>query len=171
MLSIREITAADVPLITRYWLDAEPAFLTGMGVDLAKMPAEHEWHAMLTEQVNTPIPDRKSYALIWLIDGVPSGHCNINKIIPGEEAYMHLSLWNTNSRKRGMGVELVRMSVPYFFKNYNLKRLYSEPYALNPAPNKTLAKAGFQFVHEVVTTPGSLSFEQPVNVWVMERPV
>ena len=40
---------------------------------------------------------------------------------------------------------------------------------MNPAPNKTLARVGFEFVKEYVTVPGSINFEQPVNRWEMTR--
>jgi RimJ/RimL family protein N-acetyltransferase len=60
------------------------------------------------------------------------------------------------------------MTLPYFFQNFELKNLYCEPYALNPAPNKTLKKIGFQFVKQYVTIPGSLNFEQEVNRWELK---
>ena len=47
----------------------------------------------------------------------------------------------------------------------NLKILYCEPYSLNPAPNHTLKKIGFEFVKENITIPGFLNFEQKVNLW------
>jgi RimJ/RimL family protein N-acetyltransferase len=100
-----------------------------------------------------------------LLNDQPIGHCNVNKIIFGEEAYMHLHLWQNNTRQKGMGATLVKKSIPFFFKNLKLKRLYCEPYALNPAPNKTLEKIGFQLVKEYVTVPGYLNFEQPVKRW------
>ena len=43
------------------------------------------------------------------------------------------------------------------------------PYALNPAPNKTLGRAGFSFSRHYIGTPGSINFEQEVNVWEMSR--
>lgn len=150
-------------------MTAEPDFLLAMGVDLNKMPQEQEWHEMLQGQLNTPHPHKKSWCMIWLIDGVPAGHSNINKIIPGEEAYMHLHLWKPDARKRGAGAALVRMTIPFFFETYDLKRLYCEPYANNDAPNNTLRKAGFEFVRQEITTPGWLNFEQPVNLWVMTK--
>ncbi len=78
---------------------------------------------------------------------------------------MHLHIWNSEVRKMGLGTQLVKMSLPYFFKNMNLKKLYCEPYALNPAPNNTLKKVGFEFVKEYITIPGFLNFEQQVNLW------
>lgn len=166
-LSVRELQEQDIVPLSQYWFTAEPSFLIGMGVDLDKMPKEEEWMNMLAEQVRTPLEQKKSYCIIWEIDKVAVGHSNINKIIFGQEAAMHLHLWKPGIRKRGMGTELVKMTIPYFFRNYKLQTLYSEPYALNPAPNKTLEKAGFQFVKEYVTVPGWINFEQPVRRWEM----
>jgi RimJ/RimL family protein N-acetyltransferase len=165
LLSVREMQKNDIESIIQYWLAADHAFLTGMGVDLNKMPSKEEWVTMLSEQLAQSYPEKRSYCMIWQVDNKAIGHCNVNKIKFGEEAYMHLHLWNSEGRKKGMGTELVKMSLPYFFENLELKKIYSEPYALNPAPNKTLEKAGFTFVKEYITIPGFLNFEQPVRCW------
>jgi RimJ/RimL family protein N-acetyltransferase len=169
MLSAREMQENDIALITNYWLSAEPLYLKGMGVDLNKMPNKEQWKSILTEQLNQTYIDKKAYCTIWEMDGNPIGHCNVNKIIFGQEAFMHLHLWHREKRIKGMGVELVKKSLPYFFNNLQLKTLYCEPYALNPAPNKTLPKAGFEFLKEYVTVPGYLNFEQKVCLWQMTK--
>ena len=166
-LTVRELQEKDIDAITNYWLQAEPEFLKGMGVDLTKLPTRQEWRAMLTEQLHTPLLEKKSYCLIWEVEGNAVGHSNINKIVPGHEAYMHLHLWNPEVRKKGYGIRLIHLTLPYFFENYQLKTLYCEPYALNPAPNRTLERAGFRPVKEYVTTPGWINFEQPVRLWQM----
>lgn len=168
MLSVREITKEDIGAIASYWLDSDTDHMIGMGVELSKLPKREDWEQMLIKQISTPLEEKQSYALIWLLDGKAVGHCNINKIQFGEEAYMHLHLWDGVHRQKGMGVELVRMSIPYFFKNYQLKRLYCEPYALNEAPHRTLKKLGFRLVKEYITTPGFINFEQPVKLWVLK---
>ena len=164
-LSVREIQEEDIDLIIEYWMNAEPAFLTGMGVDLAKIPDAAEWRDMLLTQIHQPIEEKQSYCIIWLVDDQPVGHSNVNKIIFGEEAYMHLHMWQSPLRKKGYGVELVKKSIPYFFNRLQLQRLFCEPYALNPAPNKTLERSGFSFVKRYLTIPGWLNFEQEVNRW------
>ncbi|CAN5908676.1 hypothetical protein BH11BAC7_BH11BAC7_23840 [soil metagenome] len=168
-LSVRELQQKDIDPLTHYWLTAPPEFLAGMGVDLQKMPRPEEWSMMLNEQLNTPVKDKKSYCITWLEDGVAIGHSNISKILYGEEAFMHLHLWNNASRKKGNGSAFVKLTLPYFFENYKLKKLCCEPYALNPAPNKTLKKAGFTFVKKYTCVPGILNFEQEVNLWEMTR--
>jgi RimJ/RimL family protein N-acetyltransferase len=167
ILSVRELQKKDIDPITDYWLDSDPAFLQAMGVDVNRMPGRNEWKEMLSEQLNQSYSKKKSYCIIWQVDNKPVGHSNINKITFGEEAYMHLHIWYNDTRKKGYGTTLIKMTLPCFFEKYKLKKLYCEPYALNPAPNKTLEKAGFEFVKEYITTPGWLNFEQPVNLWVM----
>jgi RimJ/RimL family protein N-acetyltransferase len=168
-LSVRPLQEEDIAPLTNYWLSASPEFLTGMGVDLQKMPRPEEWSMMLNEQLQTPVRDKKSYCIIWLENDIPVGHSNISKITFGKEAYMHLHLWNNASRKKGNGTAFVKMTLPFYFNNYHLEKLYCEPYALNPAPNKTLAKAGFTFVKKYTCVPGILNFEQEVNLWEMSR--
>jgi RimJ/RimL family protein N-acetyltransferase len=168
-LSVRPMTAPDVVLISDYWCTASDDVLRGMGADPAKMPTRDNWHQMLHTQLETPMLEKKSWCMIWLVDDVPAGHCNINKIVPGREAYMHLHLWQSDGRQKGMGAKLVAMTLPYFFENYSLEELYCEPYALNPAPNRTLAKVGFKLVRQEVTTPGILNFEQEVNLWKITK--
>jgi RimJ/RimL family protein N-acetyltransferase len=165
VLSVREIQQTDIDSIAQYWLNADTSFLISIGVDLNKLPTWDQLAQMLSSQINTPIEEKKSYCIIWEVDGRPIGHSNTNPTIYGKEAYMHLHLWDNKVRKRGLGTELVKMTLPYFFENLKLRKLYSEPYALNPAPNKTLQKAGFEFVREYTTTPGTLNFEQPVKRW------
>lgn len=168
-LSVREIEKTDIHYIVDYWTNSDPEFMKSMGVDLTKIPTEDFVRDMLSEQLTQPYEQKNSYAIIWLYNGTPIGHCNINKIIFGEEAYMHLHIWQGSLRKKGAGFQLILRTLPYFFDNYRLNTLYCEPYALNPAPNSTLQKVGFSFEKEYITTPGYLNFEQPVKRWRLDR--
>lgn len=168
-LSVREIKEQDIEAITNYWLGADSKHMEAMGVDITKLPSREDWYSMLSAQLNQSYEEKKSYCIIWEINGVASGHSNINKIQFAEEAYMHLHLWKNDTRTKGLGTAFVKMTIPYYFNNYALNTLYCEPYALNPAPNKTLQKAGFEFVKKYTTIPGWLNFEQEVNLWQLTK--
>jgi RimJ/RimL family protein N-acetyltransferase len=168
-LSIREITASDIPLLADYWTKSDPEFMKSMGVDLDKLPGRDELITMLSTQIDQDYTEKQSYAIIWLIDGKPSGHSNINKIVFGEEASMHLHLWNLQERKKGIGTELLRMTLPKYFSNFKLMNLYCEPYALNDAPNRILKNTGFDFIKRYRTIPGYINFEQEVNRLELSR--
>lgn len=169
VLSVREMQQPDIEHIVQYWLGADEKFLKGMGADIKKIPAREEWISMLTQQLQQSYNQKQSYCLIWLHNSLPVGHSNVNKIFFGKEAYMHLHLWTAHVRQKGMGTELVKKGLPFFFNNLQLQKLYCEPYALNPAPNKTLQKAGFTFLKKYSTIPGFLNFEQEVNLWELTK--
>lgn len=167
--SVRELVQGDVTLVADYWSKADPDYLIGLGVDLSKLPSRDDLFNMLTEQLKLPLKLRQSYCTIWQQHGQAIGHCNVNKLVFGQEAYMHLHLWRREQRHQGLGVSLVRQSLKLFFDRLELQDLYCEPFALNPAPNAVLAKVGFTFVKKYVTVPGSINFEQQVNRWHMSR--
>jgi RimJ/RimL family protein N-acetyltransferase len=169
MLSVRTLRHSDIPLFLSYWFDSEPSFLTGMGLDISKLPSKDQFQNMLEKLLATPIEQRISYAVVWMKDGEPIGHSNTNPTTFGEEAKMHLHIWNAGERKKGIGKEFVKLSVAHYFDVLQLKTIWCEPYAHNPAPNKTMEKAGFEFIKEYVTIPGVFNFEQPVKQWRMTR--
>lgn len=167
-LQVRLLEVKDIELIADYWLLSDSEFMVGMGVDLAKIPSREGLSNMLCQQLETPLEQKASYALIWEANGTAVGHSNVNGIEFGKRATMHLHLWNSETRRKGMGTELLRQSLSFYFKDLQLKTLWCEPYALNPAPNKTLEKVGFRFVKRYTTVPGWLNFEQEVNQWRMD---
>lgn len=168
-LQVREVREEDTEHIVNYWVGSDMELMEQMGVDIHKLPDRKFWYEMLKEQLEAPIKEKQSYATIWLLNGKQIGHCNVNKIVYGKEAYMHLHVWEQGLRKKGMGRELVKKSLPFFFDNLKLEVLYCEPYALNAAPNRTLEKVGFELEKEYITTPGFLNFEQPVKRWRLLR--
>ena len=168
-LSVRPLQTEDIDLLADYWLNSSDDHLIKMGVDLSKIPKRSDLVNNLTHQINKPIQEKQSYALIWLLNNRPIGHCNVNQIQYGAQAFMHLHLWESPKRQKGLGTQLLKQSLPYFFKDLKLKQLFCEPYALNPAPNKTLEKIGFTFVKEHVCIPGSLNFEQTVKRWRFDK--
>lgn len=57
--TVREITHADIEPLTNYWMNASDDHLTGMGVDLNKMPSRQDFEQMLREQIAQPIEQKK----------------------------------------------------------------------------------------------------------------
>lgn len=168
-VKVRDLTKGDIKFIVDYWLNSDKDFLISMGVDLNKIPTKDGLTKMLTDQINRPDSDKASMAMILEFNGKPIGHCNVNGIIYGKEATMHLHLWTSENRLKGLGTIMVLKSLPAFFDRLKLQTIWCEPYAHNPAPNKTLDKIGFQFVKKYRTTPGSLNFEQEVNRYKLTK--
>lgn len=166
--SVREMTKNDINLIVDYFLESSPEFLKGLGVDINKLPAKKDWRRIISDEFEKPVEFKKLFYVIWQINNIPVGHSHINDIIFGEEAYMHLHMWHPGNRNKGDGSYFVKKSMDYYFQKFKLKKLFCQPYALNPAPNKTLENAGFEFVKRFETIPGWLNFKQFVNLWVID---
>lgn len=167
--NIRDCEIPDVDLIINYFLQADHTFLKGMGIEPSKLPHINEWRQILFDDFEPPIDHKKFYYIIWEVDNVPVGHSNINKIIYGQEAYMHLHLWQPEKRKNGNGTFFIQESISCYFEKFDLQTLFCEPYALNPAPNRTLPKIGFDLIKTYETIPGWICFNQPVNRWGLTK--
>lgn len=166
LVSVRELQQKDITAIAGYWYNATEEELTAMGADKNVLPQRNEFEAMLQNQLLLPYDAKKAYALVWECNGKTIGHCNVNPVTYGQEAYMHLHIWQQDARRKGIAAKLVELSLPYFFKNLKLKKILCQPHADNKAANRVLEKAGFIFVKEYITTPGSINFEQPVKLWM-----
>lgn len=166
---VRELEAADIDYILDYFLNADHTFLRAMGVDPQKLPERQVWDDFLREDLLVPIEQRKLYFLVWEIGEQPVGHSNLNNIVFGDRANMHLHLWEAGRRRKGNGSYFIRQSISRYFQRFQLQKLYCEPYAHNPAPNRTLKRVGFDFVKQYETVPGGINFRQPVNCWLMLR--
>jgi RimJ/RimL family protein N-acetyltransferase len=160
---------SDYERVVDYFLRADEAFLTAMGVDKSRLPARETWLSALLPDLTRVDSQKQAFYLGWDDDGTPVGHCNVNRLIYGEQAYVHLHLWDPSIRSAGLGAEFLRRSVRIFFQRLALQRLYCEPYAYNPAPNRVLVKVGFRFTEKYRTTPGVINFEQEVNRYVIDR--
>jgi len=157
-------------LMLDYFYKADDRFLRGMGVDRLKLPERDRWLDALLVDHEKPDGKRDRFYLVWIFRGTRVGHSSINKIIPGDEAFIHLHLWNSQLRRRGLGTEFVRRSAAFYFERFNLQKLVCEPCAENPAPNRVLEKLGFAFVRRYRTIPGVIAFEQDVNRYELRRP-
>jgi len=168
-LTVREIQVNEIEKIVDYFINADAEFIKGMGADKSKLPKKKEWIEKLESEVKKPYSEKEYHYIIWLFNKRAVGHSNINNIEFGKSAKMHLHLWNNDKRKRGLGLKFLRLTIPYYFKNFGLEKIICEPFSKNIAPNKVLKKMDFKLVRTYETTPGSINFYQMVNRYEMKR--
>jgi len=159
----------DYERVLDYFLTADELYLRGMGVDPEKLPRRAAWLERLLPDLARPDEDKQTFYLGWDYQGNRVGHSNVNPLVFGDHAYVHLHLWDPAFRRTGLGTEFFRRSVEIFFRRFALRRLYCEPYAENPAPNRVLTKAGFRWVKRYRTIPGLINSEQDVNRYELEH--
>ncbi len=115
-LSVRELTVNEIENIVDYFIDADSDFVKRMGADKSKFPKRKEWIAKLESDFRNTYFEKEFYYIVWLLDDQPIGHSNINQIEFGKTATMHLHLWDNTKRKKGLGLEFLLMTIPYFSK-------------------------------------------------------
>lgn len=167
--SLREMSLDETLLMIRYFREGSPEFLRGMGADPSKLPLEADWFDALQRDFSNSLDQREFFYLVWLAHDEPIGHCNLNKIVFGMEAFLHLHIWVAKHRRQGCASRLLPKSITTFFDRFELKHLYCEPYAKNAGPNTVLPKLGFHFERSYVTTPSAITFSQTVNRWRIDR--
>ena len=140
-----------------------------MGADRRKLPSATDWHQILEQDFARPIKSKQFYYIVWEADAVPIGHSNINKIVFGQEAFVHLHIWQLQHRRSDNAHHYFAKSIAIFFELFQLQKLFCEPYALNPAPNRILSKVGFELIKTYDTTPGWINLHQTVNLWKLNR--
>ena len=162
-------TREELAAMIEYFLGASNSFLEGMGVDLSKLPTRAEWLEASLEDAELPDSEKKRFYVAWRLDGELIGHSSISHIVYGETAHCHLHLWQPSLRRSGMGTDFLANSIDLYFDRFALKSLASEPQADNPAPNRVLPKLGFQWIRRYRTVPTTISSEQDVNRYEMEK--
>lgn len=168
-LSVREMSLSESTVRIDYFLDASDEYLLTLGVDRAALPSWADWLSFYEEDYRRPIRERVNYSLLWELDDVIVGFSTTDRIEFGKDAFMHLHIVDPSRRRSGLGVEFVTRSVQQYFEVLELQRLYCEPNAFNVAPNRTLQRAGFQYLFTHETQPSPINFPQVTTVWVIER--
>lgn len=128
--------------IVDYFLEADDAFLQGMGVSRSTLPSRDEWISSALRDHDLPKHKKERAYLAWIHGGAAIGHSSINKIEIGKAAFVHLHLRFREHRSAGLGTKFFELSVARFAADFSLQRLYCEPSADNPAPNRALLKSG-----------------------------
>ncbi len=168
-LTVREMVVEDIESVVDYFCNADAVRLLAMGADIRKIPIKSNWIKKHKLELAKEIKNKEYYYLIWELNNQAIGHSNINQITFSKVATMHLHMWNINNRKNGLGSEFLKMTLPYYFKNFKLEKLICEPYSKNIGPHKALEKVGFIFIKEYETVPGIVSFKQNVSLYEMTK--
>ena len=168
-MQVRPLTKEEIPLIVSYFFSATPGFLRGMGANPDKLPNKLEWTQTIEKEIDLPLEEKKLFYLLWVHNHKPIGHSNLTFLEYGKEASMHLHLWSSDLRKKGLGLAFLHQCILYYFEYFKLKTLICGPYARNKAPNAILPQLGFTKTRTYRTTPGAMNFEQEVNRWEMKK--
>ena len=133
-LVVRELEERDIPLIDTYWRSLTQDDLNRMSIDCDRIPASDEFRARLTKLLDTPLSDRASDPLVWEVDGTAVGFTNLNNISRGNQADIHLHMFDSKFRGKGLGRRLFVRCVQKYFQRHHLTKIICQPASTNPGP-------------------------------------
>ena len=168
-LCVREMKLEETEIIVNYFRQSTAEHLELLGVDPTRLPDPVRWREFCAHEYSQPIEQRKTLLVLWKLDGAAAGFSTADKIIYGQEAYMHLHMINPEQRKAGIGTACVKETAKIYFSSLKLQRLFCEPNAFNIAPNRTLQNAGFKYLKSHNTVPSPINYHQAVTRWVLEK--
>lgn len=168
-VTVRPMQLDEYPFVVEYFHGAPDELLLRMGVERRLLPPRRRWLEQLRADHTRGPGEAERIWLCWLHDAEAVGHSSLSEIVPGDHAHIHLHMWRPLDRRHGLGARLFHLSATYAFEHLDLARLYCEPKADNPAPNRVLGKLGFRLIETRWGNPGSITFEQQTNLYVLER--
>jgi len=88
--------------VVDYFLSADDALLSGMGVERSNLPTRETWVDRIASDLERNDREKQTFYVSWIYDGEAVGHSNINALRFGDEATMHLHIWKPDLRHRGL---------------------------------------------------------------------
>ena len=138
LVTLRPVTALDLPALEPILSDREVARLTGSQSDLPDPARLHAWYATRIGQ-----DDRLDLAVLERATGTCVGEVVLNRWDgPNESCNFRIALAPA-VHGRGLGTEATRLICGYGFEKLGLHRVSLEVYAFNPRARRAYEKAGF----------------------------
>lgn len=142
-LHIRPIRSEDAASLNRYWESNTADDLERMGE--LNRPDLKMTQAFIEAFCASPLDPRTTEEdiRIWCVDESPIGYSTLKSIRFGDEAQIHLHVWDKTQRRKGFSSFLFCQTALAFIEAFELKRLYCQPHVGNPMPHGMLRKIGF----------------------------
>ena len=138
LVTLRSVTADDVPALRGIWEDAESLRLTGSHPREPDEARVHAWYATRAAQ-----DDRLDLAVVDRASGAVVGEAVLNQWSADDESCSFRIALVPGTYGRGLGTEATRLICGYGFEELGLHRISLEVYAFNPRARRAYEKAGF----------------------------
>lgn len=171
LISVRDLTFSDLPLILKYWFGSPPGFIESMGVDPKKMPTETEMESNLRKKIsdNEKLPFSKLNALVITYDQRPIGFHTINPLVEGDFGVFHAHIWDSNFRRRGIAIHSYPKACRIFIERFNLEKVLFKTPVQNTGAIRVKEKLGIRTIGEEVIGFGIIRDGTKAKVFEINR--
>ena len=91
--------------------------------------------------------DRKRLPFAIMLGDEMVGELKIYDIVPGESAWLGITVKNRQYKDRGIGTQAERLAIEYVFCTLDIPVLYADSVRTNTRSQHVLEKVGFQFLY------------------------
>ncbi len=150
LISIRDLTEADIPRILDYWYRSPFGYIEAMGADPSKMPTEAEMNRSFLEKIatNGKFSVSKINALIVLYRQTPIGVHSVNPLFEGDFGIFHAHIWSRDHRGLGIGFHSYPLACRIFLERFNLKKIVFKTPLQNTGAIQVKEKLGIRLIGE-----------------------
>ncbi len=171
LISVRELTESDIPIMMNYWFRSPPGFIESMGVDPAKMPSESEMEAGMRArmQASRALPKPNSSGVAIVYDGKFIGQHSVNQLTEDGSAIFHAHIFSPEFRGRGIGMHSYPKACRFFMDRFNLKRILFKTPLQNTGSIRVKEKLGLRCVGEETIGFGIIKAGTAAKVFELTR--
>jgi hypothetical protein len=137
--ALRDLAAADVEAIVRYWFTSGDQFLDFMGVDRNRLGTMEATGERFLGAIRTGDPSQKTFALAVTFGGELAGYTLLNRYAP-ETNYSHWHIMLPRLRASGISAALYPYRIKTYFDLAPIERLIHQTRPRNTAVNRMLDK-------------------------------
>jgi len=152
LVSLRDLSEAEIPLVLEYWFHSPEGFIESLGVDPAKMPAEEDMKTGLIKkcQDNQKLPDSKLNAVVILYERRPIGLHTLFPMREGESGIFHAHIWDQTMRRKGIAQISYPLACKEFMKRFNLQKILFKTPKQNTGAIRVKEKLGIRYIGEEI---------------------
>jgi RimJ/RimL family protein N-acetyltransferase len=136
---LRDITAADAPVIVDYWVSAPDEHLTSMGVDRQRLGTQEDIYWRFAKAIRTGDARQSNIALGITLDDRLVGYTLLNRY-SDEVNYSHWHIIVPNLRAKGLSSALYPHRIKAYFELAPISQLIHQTRTSNVGVNRVLDK-------------------------------
>lgn len=155
LAQLRNLEAADIPWIVRYWHESGEAHLDFLGVDRSRLGMPDDTYRRFHRAIPSGDPEQPNIAFAIAIDGEFAGYTLLNRYGRATN-YSHWHVTDPAWRARGLSTALYPHRIGIYFDVTTMERLIHQMRTRNLAVNRMLDK--------YVTVAETAFIEQPNGV-------
>lgn len=137
--SLRDLTPADIPAISDYWLRSSDGYLADMGVDRARLGSQVDIRKKFSNAIRTGDSTQPTLAFAITLDDRFVGYTLLNRYT-NEVNYSHWHIIAPDLRAKGLSTALYPHRIKAYFDLVPFSRLIHQTRTRNIGVNRMLDK-------------------------------